>query len=152
MQVIAQYSVLNCEKAQLRPDDTLTSSLPLDIAYHSFYNKNMFKPIKPNFYDVFSKFTIDKIEVIHTLASVGCGTASNSDLIEQFKMKNQALGGILASLSRKDFKGESLIQPVAKHPEAGTIWRLNPKVASTEEIRKVTTDILSKVGKWRKNK
>jgi len=109
------------------------------------------KQEKPDFYKIFSKFTTDKIEAINVMAGIGCGTGSSVDLGEQLKKSSTALGGTLSSLTRTKIEGEPLIFPIAKDPEKGTIWKLNPKIASKEELKETTDNILSEVKKWEKS-
>lgn len=108
--------------------------------------------MKIDFYKIFSKFTVGKIEIINILSHIDTGATSTVYLERKFKIHGQNLGGILSSLCRTKIDGEPLVKVIARDAHEGKIWQFNENIVSKEEIRKVTDDILSKVGKWRMNK
>lgn len=93
----------------------------------------------------FCKFTIDKIEAIYNLSNVIAETSTG--MAKKLNMKNQQLGGILGSVRRTKINGMHLTVPICRDSKEGVIWQLNEEIASKEDFRKITKEILIKVGR-----
>lgn len=91
---------------------------------------------------IFRKFTIPKLEAIKAISAYPEPVVSTTTISGALTQVGQQLGGTMSSLSRTNIDNKPLIVPVGRSTDEGILWKINEEVASREEIRKLTEDIL----------
>jgi len=84
-----------------------------------------------------------QLRALYLLAQSKNGIISSVDSSEKINKKGKALGGVFSSLSRQKIGQERLVLPWGKSESGrGLRWKLNEKLIKSEELLKITSQLL----------
>jgi len=89
------------------------------------------------------RLSLNQLKALLLLSQEKRGLTSSTSLGNKLGIKGKALGGIFSSLSRQRLAGKPLIIPFGREPGGrGLYWRVNPEVASAQELSQLINSIL----------
>lgn len=91
-----------------------------------------------------SRLSYNQLVLLQYLMANSAKVLTIKQISKDTPLKSKVLGGVLSSLSRRRFRGISLIEPMGKARDGGGLrWRLNEKTLNLLEAKKEVRRLLS---------
>ena len=80
---------------------------------------------------MFARMTLNQLLVMKYLVGRGRGVVTQREIAKRTLITAKQLGGVLSALSRTDYEGSHIIEPMGKDEKTRTLrWRLNTKLVN----------------------